>query len=65
MHFSKILICRVKYSRASVLSSGSGDVSATYHCLVTNQCKKDSTYQMENCASQNAIDGEINTSLHA
>jgi hypothetical protein len=29
VHFSKILICRVKYSRASEFSSGSGDVSAT------------------------------------
>lgn len=65
MHFSKILICRVKYSRASEFSSGSGDVSATYYCLVTNQLKKASTYQVENRASQNAIDGEVNTSLHA
>lgn len=30
VQFSKIRICRVKYSFASVLKSGSGDVSATY-----------------------------------
>lgn len=29
VHFSSILICRVKYSRASVLRSGSGEVRAT------------------------------------
>ena len=29
MHFSSILMCRVKYSRASVLKSGSGEVKAT------------------------------------
>ena len=33
VHFSKILMCRVKYSRASVFKSGSGDVSATYRTL--------------------------------
>lgn len=34
VHFSRILMCRVKYSRASRLRSGSGDVIATFILLV-------------------------------
>lgn len=57
---------RVKYSRASPLRSGSGEVIATYSGFSSaHLIMKVSTYQMEDCAGQDTIDGEIDASLHA
>lgn len=60
-------MCRVKYSRASALNSGSGDVMATYRLSGKGKRKasKASTYQVQDHAGQDAVQRKIDTSLHA
>lgn len=62
---------RVKYSRASVLNSGSGDVMATwdvrcqfYRVPLKNVHASRSPYKVQQRAGQNAVYGEADASLH-
>lgn len=67
MHFSRTRMCLVKYSRASVFNSGSGEVRATYDLLGKGNKRQEKvpTYQIEHDARQNTVESKVHAPLHA
>ena len=60
LHFSRMRMCLVKYSLASVLYSGSGEVMAAYD-VSTKSLQRRRTYQVQHCRSQYTINGKVDS----
>ena len=72
MHFSNILICRVKYSRASELRSGSGDVRATCKKWLEAKVRgrdyegrRAFAHQVQDNTGEHSVYGKVDATLHA